>query len=70
MKEFGRAYTQLTDNCFQRCVHSMYDSQLSNSEKNCISSCADKIVKASQRMMIRFHEQNILMGSPQNNSLS
>lgn len=61
MKDFMRLYSNLVEKCFSDCVEDFTSSKLNNRELTCISKCAEKFLKHSERVGKRFQEQNALM---------
>jgi len=61
MKQFAKTYNKLSNECFTRCCHDFTAPQLNEKESSCVGMCVDKMIKISQRMMIRFQEQQSLL---------
>jgi import inner membrane translocase subunit TIM9 len=61
VKDFMRLYTSLVDRCFTDCIHDFTSSKLSEKEDSCLIKCADKFLKHSEKVGIKFQEQNNLL---------
>ncbi|KAG8387840.1 hypothetical protein BUALT_Bualt02G0063000 [Buddleja alternifolia] len=53
-----RLYNALAERCFSECVHSFYRKSLGKQEENCVNRCAEKFLKHSVRVSMRFAELN------------
>ena len=49
-------YNHLVEQCFDKCVTSFRSKQLEDSEAKCMSNCAEKFLKLTQRVGFRFTE--------------
>ncbi|KAL8689968.1 MAG: hypothetical protein Q9218_004484 [Villophora microphyllina] len=58
IKEFMTMYSKLVQNCFDACVNDFTSKSLHTREENCVMRCMDKHQKASERVSLRFQEQN------------
>ncbi|KAL8701671.1 MAG: hypothetical protein Q9201_004774 [Fulgogasparrea decipioides] len=58
IKEFMTMYSKLVQNCFDSCVNDFTSKSLHTREENCVMRCVDKHQKASERVSLRFQEQN------------
>lgn len=58
MKDFMRLYSSLVERCFADCVNDFTSQSLSSKEQTCVTRCADKFLKHSERVGQRFQEQN------------
>ena len=61
MKDSLAMYSALVENCFDKCVNSGWgggfrSKQLEDSETKCLSQCAEKFMKVTQRVGFRFTE--------------
>ncbi|KAJ1516030.1 protein transporter tim9 [Coelomomyces lativittatus] len=59
MKDFFKMYTNLVDRCFTDCVHGFTSSALSGKEDSCLTKCVDKYLRHTERVSLRFAEQNL-----------
>lgn len=58
MADFMRLYTSLVDRCFNDCVNDFTSENLTDREGSCLTKCAEKFLKHSERVGTRFQEQN------------
>ncbi|KAH9933120.1 mitochondrial import inner membrane translocase subunit TIM9 [Epithele typhae] len=58
MQDFMRLYNNLVDRCFNACVNDFTSKALSSKEEQCVLNCTDKFFKHSERVGLRFAEQN------------
>ncbi len=58
MKDFLRLYTGLVDRCFHDCIDDFTSKALSSKEEKCLNLCSDKFLKHSERVGLRFQEEN------------
>ncbi|KAJ3010453.1 protein transporter tim9 [Thoreauomyces humboldtii] len=65
MKDFLRLYANLVDRCFDHCVNDFTSKALSTKEDTCLNRCVDKFIKHSERVGLRFGEQNALLQQQQ-----
>jgi len=61
VKDFMRLYTSLVDRCFNDCIKDFTSSKISEKEDSCLAKCADKFLKHSEKVGIKFQEQNNLL---------
>ncbi|CDK24881.1 unnamed protein product [Kuraishia capsulata CBS 1993] len=61
MSDFMRLYTNLVDRCFNDCVNDFTSNKLTGKEESCLSKCAEKFLKHSERVGARFQEQNQIL---------
>ncbi|KAK9474893.1 Mitochondrial import inner membrane translocase [Dipodascopsis tothii] len=61
MKDFSRLYGSLVQRCFGDCVNDFTSKALTGKEEQCISRCAEKFLKHSERVGQRFQEANAAM---------
>ena len=59
MKDFFKMYADIVNSCFGKCCTTFYAHVLESKEEKCILECAQKTMKASERIGIRFAEENI-----------
>nr|ABR16754.1 unknown [Picea sitchensis] len=57
-----RMYNSLVERCFDHCVDSFRRKSLDKQEETCVQRCAEKFLKHSMRVSMRFAELN--QGSP------
>lgn len=62
MKDFMRLYSNLVERCFSDCVNDFTSNKLTGREQSCITRCSEKFLKHSERVGLRFQEQNAAMG--------
>ncbi|KAI8921918.1 hypothetical protein PhCBS80983_g01704 [Powellomyces hirtus] len=70
MKDFLRLYANLVDRCFENCVNDFTSKALSSKEDTCLNRCVDKFIKHSERVGLRFGEQNALLQQQQQAQMS
>ncbi|XP_067646061.1 mitochondrial import inner membrane translocase subunit Tim10B [Eurosta solidaginis] len=51
LKDFLTLYNKVTELCFSRCVETLYERDLTNSENTCIDRCVNKFARFNQEMM-------------------
>ena len=61
VKDFMRLYSSLVDRCFNDCVNDFTSQKLTGNEDKCLGRCMDKFIKHSERVGLRFAEQNEIM---------
>lgn len=75
LKDSLRMYVRLVDRCFGDCIHDFTSktmvskevicanvfSYVGSSKESCVSKCADKFMKHSARVGMRFQEENVQM---------
>ncbi|CAH6722716.1 mitochondrial import inner membrane translocase subunit Tim9p [[Candida] jaroonii] len=61
MKDFMNLYSNLVSRCFDDCVNDFTSSSLTSKESSCIMKCSEKFLKHSERVGLRFQEQNALL---------
>lgn len=59
-KEFMTVYNKLSETCFADCIWDFTNRKISKSEENCSLNCADKFMKANQRISTRFQEFQLM----------
>ncbi|CAM6129899.1 unnamed protein product [Calypogeia fissa] len=57
-----KMYNSLVERCFSHCVESFRRKTLDKQEEACVKRCAEKYLKHSMRVSMRFAELN--QGSP------
>ena len=55
-----RMYNTLTERCFQTCVSSFRSKSLDKYETTCVENCAERYIKMTQRVGLRFAEDQAL----------
>ncbi|ODV61266.1 protein transporter TIM9 [Ascoidea rubescens DSM 1968] len=58
MKDFMRLYSNLVEKCFTDCVTDFTSKNLSGKEESCVLKCTEKFLKHSERVGLRFQEEN------------
>jgi len=58
MQDFLKMYSNLVERCFNSCCNDFTSKALSSKEDQCLSNCADKFLKHSERVGARFAELN------------
>ncbi|KAL8711146.1 MAG: hypothetical protein Q9225_007162 [Loekoesia sp. 1 TL-2023] len=58
IKDFMTMYSKLVQNCFDACVNDFTSKTLHTREENCVMRCIDKHQKSTERLQLRFQEQN------------
>ena len=53
-------YMDLVERCFQPCVHNFRTKYIDPKEDKCLTSCAERYIKASNRSAIRFQEHQAM----------
>ncbi|KAI4322142.1 hypothetical protein L6164_021862 [Bauhinia variegata] len=53
-----RMYNSLVERCFDDCVESFKHKSLQKQEESCVRRCAEKFLKHSMRVGMRFAELN------------
>lgn len=54
-------YSNLVQRCFDDCVNDFTTKSLQSKEEGCVMKCVDKYIKGSERLGLRFQEQNAAM---------
>mmetsp|Transcript_49749 Transcript_49749/g.59860 ORF Transcript_49749/g.59860 Transcript_49749/m.59860 type:complete len:98 (-) Transcript_49749:378-671(-) len=60
MKDSLVMYTNLVHRCFGTCITSFRSKSLDKSESACVENCSARYVKMTQRVGLRFAEQQAL----------
>ncbi|KAF8914971.1 Tim10/DDP family zinc finger protein [Mucidula mucida] len=58
MQDFLKMYANITEKCFTTCCNDFTSKALSSKEDQCVSNCAEKFLKHSERIGSRFAELN------------
>ncbi|EAU86047.1 chaperone [Coprinopsis cinerea okayama7 len=58
MQDFLKMYSNIVEKCFMTCCNDFTSKALSSKEDQCISNCAEKFLKHSERVGARFAEAN------------
>ncbi|OIW08628.1 hypothetical protein TanjilG_03304 [Lupinus angustifolius] len=58
MRDSLRMYNSLVERCFTDCVDTFKHKSLTKQEETCIRRCAEKFLKHSMRVGMRFAELN------------
>ena len=56
LRTFLQTYNKLTETCFHDCVHDFSYRNVSTNENSCAMNCAEKFLKMSQRIGVKFQE--------------
>ncbi|OUT21550.1 hypothetical protein CAS74_003671 [Pichia kudriavzevii] len=56
MADFMRLYTSLVDRCFNDCVQDFTSESLTSRESSCLTKCAEKFLKHSERLMNQMRQ--------------
>ncbi|GAB6021805.1 hypothetical protein CHUAL_004378 [Chamberlinius hualienensis] len=59
-KNFLMSYNQLSDQCFQDCVHDFTIRDIHDKEDRCAKNCLEKYIKMNNRITQRFQEHQML----------
>ena len=71
LRQFGIVNNELTEQCFSSCIGAASERQLTNEEGTCIESCAEKLISASVRVMLKAAEMNPMgIGGGEQNNLT
>jgi hypothetical protein len=57
---FSSMYNNLVSRCFDTCVTGFRSKTMDKSEISCVESCADRYVKMTQRVGLRFAEHQAM----------
>eukprot|EP00804_Cyclotella_cryptica_P021047 CCRYP_021160-RA/>CCRYP_021160-RA protein AED:0.03 eAED:0.03 QI:74/1/1/1/0/0/2/625/96 len=60
MKDSLRLYNHLVQACFTPCVTSFRSKSLDKYESSCVEHCAERYIKMTQRVGLRFAESQAL----------
>ncbi|PAA49441.1 hypothetical protein BOX15_Mlig009823g2, partial [Macrostomum lignano] len=50
MREFLTHYNQMVQSCFSRCVHTLWDRRLTDSELSCSNNCIATLIASQGRI--------------------
>ncbi|KAJ9172340.1 hypothetical protein P3X46_015588 [Hevea brasiliensis] len=64
VRDSMRMYNSVVERCFNDCVDSFTRKSLQKQEETCIMRCAEKFLKHSMRVGLRFAELNNLAATP------
>jgi import inner membrane translocase subunit TIM9 len=56
-----QAYQNFVQRCFEDCISDFSSKSLSSREEGCVMRCIDKQMKGSERVGLRFQEENASM---------
>lgn len=56
MKDFLEMFNKVTETCFNNCVTSLLDREVSSEENTCLDRCVTKILKSSHVAMNTYIE--------------
>jgi len=59
-KDFLANYNKLSELCFSDCIWDFTNRKISKEEDSCSLNCAEKFLKANQRISTRFQEFQML----------
>mmetsp|Transcript_23502 Transcript_23502/g.42085 ORF Transcript_23502/g.42085 Transcript_23502/m.42085 type:complete len:95 (+) Transcript_23502:257-541(+) len=60
MKDSLTMYNTLVERCFGSCVSSFRSKSLDKNETACVEHCAERYIKMTQRVGLRFAEQQAM----------
>jgi mitochondrial import inner membrane translocase subunit TIM9 len=58
MESTNRMYNRLVHHCFNTCVTGFRSKSLDKQESHCVETCAQRYIKVTQRVGLRFAEHN------------
>lgn len=61
VKDFLSLYSGLVDRCFRSCAKEFNTKVLTEKENTCVDRCVEKFMKHSERVGLRFAEQNAVL---------
>ncbi|KAE8813470.1 Mitochondrial import inner membrane translocase subunit Tim9 [Hordeum vulgare] len=64
MRDSLRMYNALVETCFKDCVDTFRRKTLDKQEESCVRRCAEKFLKHSMRVGMRFAELNQGVATP------
>ena len=56
MRDSMKIYNVLVEKCFAECISGFRSKALSDKESGCVTKCAEKYIKLTQRVGFRFAE--------------
>ena len=66
MKDVIRLFNETTSTCFETCVKSFMQKNLTSNEGECIEKCSKKFLSHQKRVGMRFSELNFELSQRQN----
>ncbi|XP_057459011.1 mitochondrial import inner membrane translocase subunit Tim9-like [Lotus japonicus] len=54
-----RMYNSIVERCFKNCVNTFYRKSLTKHEETCVLRCAEKFVRLSTQVGLRFSDLNL-----------
>jgi len=60
VKDSLHLYMNLVEKCFHPCVHNFRTKYMDKKEETCLTNCAERYIKASNRSAIRFQEHQAM----------
>ncbi|KAF2290049.1 hypothetical protein P3X46_028885 [Hevea brasiliensis] len=64
VRDSMRMYNSVVERCFNDCVDNFTRKSLQKQEETCVMRCAEKFLKHSMRVGLRFAELNNLAATP------
>ncbi|KIY71541.1 hypothetical protein CYLTODRAFT_435187 [Cylindrobasidium torrendii FP15055 ss-10] len=61
MQDFLKMYSNIVEKCFSTCCNDFTSKALTSKEDTCVTNCAEKWLKHSERIGTRFAELNAEM---------
>ncbi|CAJ1949282.1 unnamed protein product [Sphenostylis stenocarpa] len=58
LRDSLRMYNSLVENCFKECVNTFYRKSLTKQEETCVYRCAQKFMRLSTQVGLRFSDLN------------
>ncbi|OAY57957.2 mitochondrial import inner membrane translocase subunit TIM9-like [Manihot esculenta] len=68
VRDSMRMYNSVVERCFNDCVDNFTRKSLQKQEETCVMRCAEKFLKHSMRVGLRFAELNNLAATPDQSS--
>ncbi|NP_001295685.1 mitochondrial import inner membrane translocase subunit Tim9 isoform X1 [Jatropha curcas] len=68
VRDSMRMYNSVVERCFNDCVDSFTRKSLQKQEETCVIRCAEKFLKHSMRVGLRFGELNNMQATPDQSS--
>ncbi|XP_065877181.1 mitochondrial import inner membrane translocase subunit Tim9 [Euphorbia lathyris] len=68
VRDSMRMYNSVVERCFTDCVDSFTRKSLAKQEETCVMRCAEKFLKHSLRVGMRFAELNNMAATPDQSS--
>ncbi|KAF2104037.1 hypothetical protein NA57DRAFT_50886 [Rhizodiscina lignyota] len=60
----AQMYSNMVQRCFDDCINDFSSKSIGSKEESCVMRCVDKQLKSSERLGLRFQEQNATMMGP------